>query len=112
MEYNLEGKRFKSLTNTENGEVGEDTIFNYHQEGKRVWADYAGGDIVRGNLMAIKRDDGTLDMYYQHINTQNQIMIGTCVSTPSLLKGKLCFHESWQWFNGDQSAGESVVIEI
>ncbi|MEM7019187.1 MAG: n-acetylglutamate synthase [Pseudomonadota bacterium] len=112
MDYNLEGKQFKSLSNTENGEVSEETIFNYHQEGKHVWADYGGGSIVRGNLIAIKNDNGTLDMYYQHINDQNQIMIGKCISTPSLKDGKLLFREEWQWLNGDCSKGVSVIIEI
>jgi len=113
MEYNLEGKQFRSLSNTENGEVDEYTIFNYHQEGERVWADYAGGTIVRGNLIALRSTDGTLNMYYQHINTENQIMIGKCVSTPSLnSEGKLQFDESWQWLNGDRSEGKSVIVEV
>lgn len=113
MNYDLEGKKFKSQRNTKNGDVSEETIFNYHQEGKHVWADYAGGDIVRGNLIAIKNADGRLQMHYQHINRQNQIMIGKCISTPSFdEQGKLVFHEEWQWLNGDRSKGLSVIVEI
>ena len=112
MQHNLDGKQFKSESNTQNGEVSEATLFNYHQNGTHVWADYAGGAIVRGNLIAIMEEDGALDMYYQHINHQNQLMIGKCRSTPSLHEGKLRYHESWQWLNGDQSTGTSVIIEV
>ena len=46
---NYDGRVFVSLENTENGEVDDQTRFAYHQNGFSVWADYAGGDIVRGH---------------------------------------------------------------
>lgn len=48
MKYDLEGKTFRSVTNTDNGEVGADTIFHYHQSGNVVSAEYKGGSIVVG----------------------------------------------------------------
>lgn len=33
--------------NSENGEVNEQTIFTYHQNGKLLWADYSGGNILK-----------------------------------------------------------------
>ncbi len=113
MEYNLEGKVFKSIANTENGEVDGDTLFRYHQDGNHVWAEYAGGSIVHGHLVAIKQVDGTLEMHYHHINDQDEVMIGRCTSTPALTaEGKLLFNEQWQWLNGDKSHGTSKVVEI
>jgi hypothetical protein len=38
-----EGRVFASVANTENGDVGDETIFHYHQHGDLVWADHAGG---------------------------------------------------------------------
>lgn len=52
VQYNLEGKTFTSASNTGSGEVGNDTRFRYHQEGRIVWADYAGGAIVKGHLIS------------------------------------------------------------
>ncbi len=113
MEYNLEGKIFKSISNSGTGEVGAETRFNYHQDGIRVWAEYAGGSIVLGHLVAIKQPDGSLSMNYQHINDKDQIMIGECNSIPSLTEdGKLMFTEHWKWLNGDRSQGVSTIMEV
>ena len=35
---NYDNKIFASISNTENGEVNEETIFNYHQNGSYIWA--------------------------------------------------------------------------
>jgi hypothetical protein len=112
MEYNLEGKIFRSATNSENGEVGADTVFHYRQNGNVVWADYEGGDIVKGHLVANVLASGQLDMRYHHINSLGHIMIGKCISTPEMLAGnKMKFKEEWQWLSGDMSSGYSEIIE-
>ncbi|AUD00634.1 n-acetylglutamate synthase [Spirosoma pollinicola] len=106
-------KTFRSVTNTTNGEVSSETIFHYHQQNKLVWAEYAGGSIVKGFLIATVQADDSLDMRYEHVNTQGELMTGRCLSTPELLPdGRLRLHEKWQWTCGDQSSGESVVEEI
>jgi hypothetical protein len=112
MKYDLEGKVFRSVRNTDNGEVGAGTVFRYHQAGKVVWAEYDGGDIVKGHLVANVLPGGQLDMRYHHINRQGQIMTGKCLSTPELTaSGKLMFKEQWQWLSGDMSSGYSEIIE-
>ena len=112
MKYNLEGKIFKSVSNTENGEVGSDTTFHYHQNNNHVWAEYSGGEIVKGHLVANVLSSGQLDMRYHHINKQGEIMIGKCLSTPEVLaSGKLKFKEEWQWLSGDMSSGYSEITE-
>ena len=78
-----------------------------------VWAEYSGGEIARGQLIAICGDDGVLDMRYQHINMRGQLMTGICRSTPEILPdGRLRLHEQWQWTSGDRSSGESVIDEV
>ena len=37
MSINLNGKIFKSLSNTANGEVSDATTFQYYQEGEIIW---------------------------------------------------------------------------
>ncbi|QKZ14809.1 n-acetylglutamate synthase [Spirosoma sp. KUDC1026] len=106
-------KLFRSVTNTANGEVSGDTLFHYHQQDQLVWAEYAGGAIVKGFLIATVLDDYSLDMRYQHVNKQNELMTGQCHSVPERLPdGRLRLHESWQWTSGDRSSGESIVDEV
>ncbi len=113
MRIHYDNRAFRSISNTETGEVGRDTIFKYHQDGDVVWAEYSGGEIVRGSLIAKVRPDGSLDMRYQHINRSGELMTGTCTSIPELLPdGRIRLHETWQWTCGDHSSGESAVEEM
>ncbi len=110
---NYDGRNFRSVTNSANGEVNADTIFHYFQQENIVWGTYEGGPIQWGTLIAKVDDDGCLEMRYQHINIQGEIMTGTCHSTPEILPdGRLRLQEDWQWTSGDGSRGQSVVEEI
>ncbi|OAR00735.1 hypothetical protein LLEC1_00218 [Akanthomyces lecanii] len=48
----LDGRTFKAASNASNGQVGDGTEFHHHQQGNIVWAEYAGGSIVKGSLIA------------------------------------------------------------
>lgn len=108
----FDGRFFVPQENTENGEVDGNTEFAYHQNGNILWADYAGGEIVRGHLVGTVSESGELDFYYQHINEQKQVRVGVCHSVPRVLdNGKIELSEKWQWLNGDKSEGASVIVE-
>ncbi len=110
---NYNNRRFRAFSNSDTGEVGAGTVFHYRQAGDVVWAEYSGGEIVRGHLIAICGDDGVLDMRYQHINIRGELMTGICVSTPEFVDdGRLRLHETWQWTSGTQASGESVLEEF
>ena len=112
MNISYDGRTFVPVSNSGTGEVGEGTLFHYHQDGGLVWAEYSGGDVRFGTLIASVLDDGSLDMRYQHLNVQGELMTGVCRSTPELLPdGRLRLHEKWRWTSGDLSSGESVVEE-
>lgn len=113
MDYNLEGKVFRSVANTGNGEVGAETLFRYRQSGEVVTADYSGGSILSGHLIARVLPDGRLDMRYHHLNDRGELMLGKCLSTPERLPdGRLQFKEQWQWLSGDMSSGYSEIEEV
>jgi len=113
MKISYDKRKFISATNSASGDVGAETVFHYHQDGEIVWAEYAGGNIVFGTLIAKAGDDDSLDMRYQHLNTDGELMTGVCTSTPELLPdGRLRLHEKWQWISGDLSSGESIIEEI
>ena len=107
-----DGKTFCPVVNTENGEVDDNTIFNYHQDGLDFRADYTGGDIKFGYMIGQVSPNGELDFYYEHINIRNEIRVGKCHSIPQMnANGKIELHEEWQWLNGDCSTGSSIVVE-
>ncbi len=106
-------KRFRSLSNTENGEVDATTIFHYRQEEMTVWATYKGGSIIFGTLVAKVDEQNRLDMRYQHLSEDGTFKTGICHSTPEVLAdGRIRLHEKWQWTSGDQSSGASIIEEI
>ena len=112
-EINYDNRKFASVQNSATGEVSGETVFHYHQKGDLVWAEYAGGAIVFGNLIAKIDALGNLEMRYQHLNDKGELMTGKCVSAPEILPdGRIRLHEKWQWTSGDFSGGESVVEEI
>lgn len=108
-----DNKIFTSTSNTSNGEVSSETRFHYHQKDNIVWAEYNGGSIVKGSLIAAVKEDNCLEMRYHHINTDGEIMAGKCFSKPEVLEdGRLRMHEMWEWVTGDMSSGESVIEEV
>lgn len=111
IDYN--GRTFRSVSNSANGEVSNETIFHYRQNGVHITATYQGGHIVDGSLTATVDEAGNLNMRYQHINTNGQFLTGICFSRPEMLPdGKLRLHEKWQWTCGDYSKGESIAEEV
>ena len=110
---NYDNKRFKTISNSETGEVSRETIFNYHQKENFIWAEYSGGEIIFGNLIAKCDRDGCLDMRYQHFNGKGELMTGNCKSTPKILSdGRIRLYEKWEWTSGDHSKGDSIIEEI
>ena len=112
-EISYDGRRFRAVTNSSAGEVSSETVFRYHEQDGVVWAEYSGGGIVRGMLLAAKSADGSLDMRYQHVNGRGELMTGVCRSRLEILSdGRYRIHELWKWTCGDGSTGESTVEEI
>lgn len=109
---NYQGKIFVPKSNTSNGEVDEETVFHYFQEQDLFWAEYCGGDVLKGSMIGTVDEHGELDFHYQHMNKDGQVRIGKCHSIPHILEnGKIELQEEWQWLNGDLSKGKSVVVE-
>lgn len=109
---NYNNKTFKPVSNTENGETSDETIFRYKQQGNLLTAEYSGGKITYGHLIGLVDEQGNIDMRYHQINDTGILMTGICSSKPEQLpNGKIRLHETWQWTSGDQSRGESVIEE-
>jgi hypothetical protein len=108
-----DGRRFRSVENSETGEVGPETVFSYSQDGDVVSATYGGGGVRSGVLIATADGEGNLDARYAHVNASGGLMTGECRTTPErLADGRLRLHEEWRWTSGDGSSGRSLVEEI
>lgn len=110
VEFSLDGRHFMAINNSDSGEVSIQTVFCYHQKDKTVWAEYSGGDIIKGFLVGKIDTDNELQFTYQHINTNGELKTGSCHSVPRTENGKLRFYESWQWTSGP--TGTSIIEEI
>ena len=112
---NHNDRKFISIENTENGEVSSKTIFDYKQEGQIISAIYSGGEIVKGTLIGVVKEDGGLEFRYNHVNNKNEIRGGQCISSPDILPdGRIRLYEKWQWLDSDAIAteGHSTIEEI
>ena len=113
MQINYNNKKFRALSNSDNGEIGSDLIFQYKQQNNILRCEYAGGEIIKGHLIGIVHENGNIDMRYHQINSKGEIKTGKCLSTPEILpNGKITLHEDWEWTCGDFSKGSSILEEI
>jgi len=108
---NLNGRKFKSILSTENGEVNSYTIFHYRQKNNIIWATYEGGNILFGTLSG-KLEKNKLIFTYQHQNIDGEFKTGKCKSTIEVVNNKIRLKEEWEWTCDDYSKGKSELEEI
>jgi hypothetical protein len=108
----LDGRRFVDVTEDRAGDVGADTVFEYHEEPDGlVWARYSGGSVRLGHLVGTRSGDA-LDFRYAHVTVAGETAAGHCTSTlEELPGGRLRLHETWQWESRD-GHGTSVLEEL
>jgi hypothetical protein len=110
---NYDGRVFRTVENSSAGDTGRQTTFHYHQEGDVVWATYEGGSIRCGTLLAKADEAGNLDVRYQHLSSDGTFKTGRARSRPEVLPdGRLRVHEKWQWTDGAEGQGVSVIEEV
>jgi hypothetical protein len=113
MKINYNNRKFKPLFNSDNGEVSNDMVFHYLQEGSVLTCTYEGENIEKGHLIGLVDENGCIQMSYHQINKKGELMTGICSSVPERMNnGKILLNESWQWTSGNQSKGKSILEEI
>ena len=109
--FNFDNKSFSLIENSEKGKVNSETIFKYKQEDNLVTADYYGGSIKYGKIIATLKND-KLDMLYQCITTENELKAGKAIAEISLTKdNKMKLKLNWKWFGENNESGISEYIE-
>ena len=109
---NFNNKKFILLENSKSGTVNSTTIFEYQQSGNLVTANYQGGTIKYGKIIAHKKKD-ELFMLYQCITMENELKAGKAIAKISLTKNnKIKLKLNWKWLTDDFSTGTSEYIEL
>jgi hypothetical protein len=107
----LDGKRFRGVEMSSEGEASPATVFEYHEDDGMVWARYEGG-VIRLGLLVGMRDGDRLEFRYSQLNTSGETASGRCSTTISVLPdGRLRLDEKWAW-ETRPGAGASAVEEI
>lgn len=110
MARSLDGVVLSPVADQAPGQVGTRTRFVYHELDGRIWAEYEGGDVVRGRLVGTREGD-RLDFRYVQLTTDGGTSSGHCLSTVvELADGRLRLEESWEW-ESREGSGTSTVEE-
>lgn len=110
-EINFNNKTFYLVENSENGQVNSETIFEYKQQGNLVTADYSGGSILYGKIIALL-EGNYLNMLYQCVTNKNELMAGKAKAFISFNENnKIKLALNWEWLGDDKEKGTSVYIE-
>ncbi|EGG44158.1 hypothetical protein [Streptomyces griseoaurantiacus] len=111
MTPSLDGLVLAPVADQAPGQVGTRTRFSYHEKDGEVWAEYAGGDVVRGHLVGTRAGD-RLDFRYVQLRTDGTTSSGHCVSRVLLLPdGRVRLEETWRW-ESREGSGTSVVEQL
>ncbi|MFC9824556.1 hypothetical protein ACFV0H_40465 [Streptomyces erythrochromogenes] len=108
MARSLDGLVFVPAADQAPGQVGRRTRFEYHERDGLVWADYAGGDVVKGHLIGTRAAD-TVDFRYVQLRIDGTTASGHCTSlVTELPDGRVRLEENWTW-ESQEGSGTSTV---
>jgi len=111
-EINFHNKTFALVENSQKGAATSKTIFKYQQEGNLVTADYFGGAIRYGKIIA-RLEDNQLHMLYQCLTEEDELKAGKAVADISFNENKLIkLSLNWEWLGDKKEKGTSEYLEL
>ena len=111
MSRSLDGLVLVPVADQAPGQVGTETRFSYREQDGVVWADYTGGDVVRGHLVGTREGD-RVDFRYVQLRRDGTTASGHCVSlVVELPDGRVRREETWSW-ESQPGSGTSAVEEV
>ncbi|MDN3654195.1 hypothetical protein QWZ08_01080 [Ferruginibacter paludis] len=107
---NYNGKIFSPANNKTGGDFSTETFFVFRQTGNILSSNYSGENIVRGQVLTIVGNDGSMEMNYQHVTTQLVLIAGSGKFIPELLpNGKIMLNEKRKLVDGDFVQGDLII---
>lgn len=109
----LTGLAFKAVANSKHGSLNTETIMRFTSDDDVIVANYSGGTIVVGHVLAKRIADSELEMLYQGATTTGQIQAGKANARfrPNA-DGRMSMYLAWQWLTGDRSSGQSEWVLV
>lgn len=109
---NYDGRIFSSSAAETAGSDGQGPVGHYHQDEDVVWAEFSGGQVVRGMLVGSCDRDGVLRLVYCQLMASGEAIAGHCTSIPTVLgDGRIQLDEHWQRSGPGGPAGVSVIVQ-
>ncbi len=109
---NFNNKTFLLVDNSHQGTVNKETKFEYKQDGNLVTADYYGGTIKYGKIIA-KLEADKLMMLYQCLTNEGELKAGKAMAKISINENeKIQLFLNWEWWNKPGEKGTSEYVEI
>lgn len=113
MTFNLNGRKFSPIANSEGGRVDETTLFTFSQIGRNFSAIYTGANVSDGHLIGRFQEDAKITLLYHSRAKTGELEAGSAVAdvtrTPN---GKLTLDMQWEWLNASQKTGRSKYLEV
>jgi adenine specific DNA methylase Mod len=108
---NFNNKIFYLKSNSNHGTSNADTIFHYQQKESLVTANFSGGSVQFGTIIAIHHGD-YLDMIYQMLTTANELKSGKAIAKISIDNNeKIQLDLNWEWLVSSEIKGTSIYCE-
>ena len=99
------------VENSANGRVDYQTIFKYRQQGRLVTADYFGGSIQYGKIIATLKGN-QLQMLYQCLTSKDELVAGKAIAEAIVVEDKIKLKLYWEWLDDKNEKGISEYIEV
>lgn len=109
---NLNKKKFKLVSNSDNGQVDENTIFEYVQTDNKFKGEYHDDQIVYSSIVGIINSPKDIYLTYHCILKDGTINIGDAKATSTIVNEKIKLSLHWKWLTGGKGSGTSEYIEI
>jgi hypothetical protein len=113
MTIHYDGRVFRSTAPETAGPDATGPTGHYRQQDNLVWAEFAGGRVVRGSLVGTCRPDGRIELAYCQVLVGGETVSGRCTSTPEVLSdGRIRLREDWQRYGPAAGTGVSYIEEV
>ena len=109
---NLSNKHFELVENSD-GHASAKTIMKFSEHTEPFLATYTGSNTVHGQVIVRTSKDGIIEMLYQSLTTDGELVAGQAQVTLSENENnKLVMQLNWQWLTGSLNSGISIWHEV
>ena len=107
--HNFDGMIMNAVETDENGVIGPETLFQFHQSGQHVHAEYSGGRVERGYLVGII-EGAHFEFRYCQLETDGTLNGGVSICEIGVSNsGLVQIIENFEW--GSRPGGGRNVIQ-